>query len=125
MPRGKATTVAYTSMGEVFGYGKLFPYMWLIQPNNNVSVLSAEFFETANSIVADFVENVPNVTTDEINGVVYFQGFGGPELYTAVKDCINQTEYPCSILNLLRAQFVNPSANATWLALALSFDPMR
>lgn len=125
MPRGKATTVAYTSMGEVFGYGKLFPYMWLIQPNNNQSVMSPEFFETANNIVADFVQNVPNVSADDINGLVYFQGFGGQQLYAAVEYCINRTQYPCSILNLLKAQFVNTPGNATWLAVALSFDPMR
>ncbi len=73
--RADPATVAYTALGNAFGFGELYPYRLLLVPAAGDDVLSDSFFAAAQTITAALAA-VPLTSPTGIHGIVYDPAFG-------------------------------------------------
>eukprot|EP01101_Sappina_pedata_P004725 TRINITY_DN2039_c0_g1_i1.p1 TRINITY_DN2039_c0_g1~~TRINITY_DN2039_c0_g1_i1.p1 ORF type:complete len:379 (+),score=65.96 TRINITY_DN2039_c0_g1_i1:145-1137(+) len=92
-----------------------------------MTVLSKEFFDISTQVIKSLVENVPNTTADNFNGIMWAQGVPVP--WSAVSICLGEKSPvrntpTCRGFNYAIEAMVNPSRTASQLLITLDFDPL-
>lgn len=132
LPRDGAVTQAFDDLCDKFGYGQIYPFKFIMEPNNtnfvagNDTVLSPQYFTDSQHVISSLTRALyGNQTT--IVGISYANGLNlDVQLVTSCQNP-NNAAYNvtlCIEMRFLVSSFVNSEQSASWFLISLDFDPV-
>eukprot|EP00697_Spironema_sp_BW2_P000510 gnl/Spiro4/10653_TR5698_c0_g1_i1.p1 gnl/Spiro4/10653_TR5698_c0_g1~~gnl/Spiro4/10653_TR5698_c0_g1_i1.p1 ORF type:complete len:863 (+),score=293.34 gnl/Spiro4/10653_TR5698_c0_g1_i1:38-2626(+) len=132
LPRGAPSTVAWGRLGEVFGYGPVFPFQLLVRTTDPATfpVVSNQFALRIKAII----DNLSNLTDTPLSvfQALMFNSQANTTIPAAVfQQCAQVPWCPtpdcqsCNGLNSARKMFVNPKNDSTFVVLQRRPDPLQ
>lgn len=141
LPRSSPNVQEYLKMGDLFGYGTVYPYKVAFEPrweapgggnwSFGAPALTERSFDATHRIVDELARQLPNLTVADVQTVSYIGGeplhfndslgFLGLTVGAAMLDCVNaaQPAYnlsQCATTRTLLGGFVAPSFRG-WIAI--------
>lgn len=126
-PRGTTATAAFVELEQYFSPGNMYPYTIVLTTNaTTTSVMSESFFEAGHHILRRFAAEVPHVTVDDFESVLWVNG--GPMKLLFVQwaeDPANPLYNTADgrLLRMLKQQSVGKGATALGVQLTMGMDP--